>query len=102
MVSALVLLNVERDKVNTVAEQLAEMEGITQVYSIAGRYDLAAVIRVRDNEGMAELVTNKMLKVEGITRSETLIAFRVFSRHDLDSIFSIGMEASQRAGKPKE
>ena len=91
MITALVLLNVERSKVNTVAEALADIDGISEVYSVAGRYDLAVVIRVKDNEQMAELVTNHMLKVEGILKSETLIAFRVHSRHDLESMFSIGL-----------
>ncbi len=91
MVTALVLLNVSRDKVNAVAESLADMEGISEVYSIAGRYDLAVIIRARDNDQLAELVTNHMLKVDGILRSETLIAFRVHSRHDLESMFSIGL-----------
>jgi DNA-binding Lrp family transcriptional regulator len=91
MVTALVLLKVARDKVNFVAETLAEMEGITEVYSVAGRYDLTVIIRVKDNDRLAELVTNHMLKVEGILESETLIAFRVYSRHDLESMFSIGL-----------
>ncbi len=91
MVTALVLLNVERSKVTAVAEILAEMDGISEVYSIAGRYDLAVVIRARDNDQMAELVTGHMLKIDGIIKSETLIAFRVHSRHDLDSMFSLGM-----------
>jgi DNA-binding Lrp family transcriptional regulator len=91
MVTALVLLNVARDRVNAVAETLADMEGISEVYSIAGRYDLAVIIRARDNDQLAELVTNHMLKVEGILKSETLIAFRVHSRHDLESMFSIGL-----------
>ncbi|HTF99431.1 MAG TPA: Lrp/AsnC ligand binding domain-containing protein [Nitrospirota bacterium] len=91
MVNALVLLNVSRDKVNTVAEMLAEMDGISEVYSVAGRYDLAVIIRARDNDQMAELVTNHMLKVEGIQKSETLVAFRVHSKHDLEGMFSIGM-----------
>lgn len=92
MVTALVLLTVERDKVNTVAERLAAMEGITEVFSVAGKYDLVSIIRVKDNESLADLVTNRMLKVENILRSETLIAFKAFSRHDLESMFSIGME----------
>ncbi len=91
MVTALVLLNVSRDKVNAVAESLADMEGISEVYSIAGRYDLAVIIRAKDNDQMAEIVTNHMLKVDGILKSETLIAFRVHSRHDLESMFSIGL-----------
>ena len=92
MVTALVLLKVQRDSINTVAEKLANFEGITEVYSVSGRYDLVAIIRVKDNESLAELVTNHMLKVEGIIKSETLIAFRAYSRHDLESMFSIGME----------
>jgi DNA-binding Lrp family transcriptional regulator len=91
MVTALVLLKVARDKVNAVAETLADTEGITEVYSVAGRYDLTVIIRVKDNDQLAELVTNHMLKVEGILKSETLMAFRVHSRHDLESMFSIGL-----------
>lgn len=91
MVTALVLLNVDRSKVNTVAERLAAMDGISEVYSVAGQFDLVVIIRARDNDQLAELVTNHMLKVEGILKSETLIAFRVHSRHDLESMFSIGL-----------
>lgn len=90
MVTAIVLLNVERNKVNAVAEKLAGMKGISEVYSVAGEYDLAAVIRVRDNETLADLVTTHMLKVDGITKSKTLISFRVYSKHDLEGMFSIG------------
>jgi DNA-binding Lrp family transcriptional regulator len=90
MVSAIVLLNVARNKINAVAEKLAEVEGISEVFSVAGEYDLAAIIRVKDNDGLAELVTNRMLKIEGITKSETLIAFKVYSKHDLEAMFSIG------------
>jgi DNA-binding Lrp family transcriptional regulator len=92
MVTAMVLLTVERNKINEVANRLADMEGITEVYSVAGEYDLVAIIRVKENERLAELVTNQMLKVQGITKSETLIAFRVYSRHDLESMFSIGAD----------
>jgi DNA-binding Lrp family transcriptional regulator len=92
MVTAIVLLNTERGKVNTVAEKLAALEGITEVYSLAGKYDLAVIIRVKDNDAMAVLVTEHMLKVEGITKSETHMAFRVYSKHDLEGMFSIGMK----------
>ena len=92
MVNAVVLLKVERAKVNQVAQQLVELEGITEVYSVAGQYDLVVVLRMADNDGLAEAVTGKMLQIEGIIDSETLIAFRVFSRYDLDRIWSIGME----------
>ena len=92
MVTALVLLTVSRDRVNEIAEELADMKGITEVYSIAGRYDLAVIIRAQDSEQLADLVTQHMLKVRGILTSETLVAFRVHSKHDLESMFSIGME----------
>ena len=89
MVTALVLLSVDRDKVDTIAQQLSDMKGISEVYSVAGRYDLAVVIRTKDNDQLAELVTGTMLKVKGIQKSETLISFRVYSKHDLESMFSI-------------
>jgi DNA-binding Lrp family transcriptional regulator len=89
MVTALVLLSVDRDKVDTIAQQLSDMKGISEVYSVAGRYDLAVVIRTKDNDQLAELVTGTMLKVKGIQKSETLIAFRVYSKHDLESMFSL-------------
>ncbi len=92
MVSTVVLLNVEPGKINEVGGRLAEMKGISEVFSVGGRFDLVAIIRVPDNDTMAELVTEKMLSVPGITKSETLIAFRVFSQHDLESMFSIGIE----------
>ena len=91
MVSAVVLLTVKRGMINEVAEMLASMKGVSEVYSVGGRYDLVAIIRVKDNDALAELVTNHMLLVDGISDSETLIAFRVFSRHDLESMFSIGL-----------
>ncbi len=92
MVSALVLLNIERGRISEVSEKLTALPGITEVYSVAGRYDLVAVIRVKGNDDLADLVTEKMLGVDGITHSETLIAFRVYSPHDLESMFSIGIE----------
>ena len=92
MVNAIVLLNVEHNKVNEIAETLSDLDGISEVYSVAGSYDLAVIIRVKNTDNMADLVTNHMLKVKGITHSETMIAFRAFSKHDLESMFSIGFE----------
>jgi DNA-binding Lrp family transcriptional regulator len=89
MVTALVLLKVKRDRVDEVANALVDIEGVSEVYSIAGRYDLAAMIRVNDNDECAMIVTGHLLKVEGIIDSETHIAFRVYSRHDLESMFSL-------------
>ena len=92
MVSAIVLINCEKGAINRTAEALADMKGITEVYSVAGQVDLVAVIRVPDNDQLAEIVTNQMLTIPDIIRTETLIAFRVFSRHDLEQMFSIGVD----------
>jgi DNA-binding Lrp family transcriptional regulator len=92
MVSAVVLLNVKRGSINEVASQLTELNGVSEVFSVGGRVDLVAIIRVPTNDALAALVTEQMLQVDGITESETLIAFRVHSRHDLEAMFSIGME----------
>jgi DNA-binding Lrp family transcriptional regulator len=90
MVSAVVLLSVEHDWINEVAQALAEMDGVGEVYSVAGRFDLVAVLRVKSNEGLADLVTARMLKLPHITHAETLISFRIFSRRDVDAAFSLG------------
>lgn len=90
MVSAVVLLSVEHDWINEVAQTLAAMDGVGEVYSVAGRYDLVAVVRVKTNDEVAQLITAKMLKVPHIQHAETLIAFRVFSRKDVDAGFSLG------------
>jgi DNA-binding Lrp family transcriptional regulator len=92
MITAFVLLNVARDQVNEVAARLAELDGVAEVHSIAGRWDLVAVLRVADTDRLADLVTEKIRAVAGILGSETLIGFRVVSRHDLERMFSIGME----------
>ncbi len=89
MLTAIVMMKVQRDKVNEVASELAAMDGVSEVYSVAGRYDLTVIIRVKDSDMLSELVTEKMLKVEGILESETQLAFRVYSRHDLESMFSL-------------
>ncbi len=92
MITAFVLLNVARDKVNEVAEELVNMEGVAEVHSVAGRYDLVAVIRVHTNDHLADLVTEHIRHIEGITHSETLIGFRVYSHFDLGRLFSVGMD----------
>ena len=90
MVSAIVLLVTERDAINDVAEALIQLKGISEVFSVAGRYDLVAVLRVPHNEALADLVTNQMLQVDGIVDSETLISFKVHSQHDLEAMFEVG------------
>jgi len=92
MGTALVLLKVKRDRIHAVAEKLVDLDGITEVYSVSGRFDLVIVVRVEDNDSMEKLVTEQIRCVEGIIKSETLTAFRVYSRHDLERMFAIGME----------
>ncbi|HSR54543.1 MAG TPA: Lrp/AsnC ligand binding domain-containing protein, partial [Acidobacteriota bacterium] len=92
MITAFVLLNVARGKVHDVAELLVNMSGVSEVHSVAGRYDLVAILRVHTNEHLAELVTDHIRQLDGIERSETLIGFKVYSRHDLERLFSIGMD----------
>ena len=74
-----------------VGEALAEMEGVSEVYTVAGRYDLVAMVRVSRNEDLADLVTRRVSDLEGIRSTETLMAFRAYSRHDLESLFSLGL-----------
>jgi transcriptional regulator, AsnC family len=90
MVTAIVLIRAERGAINTVAQQLSDLAGVSEVYSISGRFDLAAIIRVKSNEELAELATNQMVKVKGIISTETMLAFQCFSKHDLESMFSVG------------
>ena len=92
MVTAIVLLDTKRGKVNEVADALAALDGITEVHSVAGRVDLVAMLRVAENEALADLVTNEIRQVEGITATETLIGFRVHSSHDLENMFGVGMD----------
>ena len=90
MVTALVLLNLDRNQIKDVSQKLVDMQEVSEVYSVAGRYDLVAIIRVKNNEQIADTITGKFLELEGITDTETLIAFNTFSRHDLELMFSIG------------
>ncbi len=90
MVTAIVLINTTHGHINEVAEKLVEMDGVSEVYSVGGRYDLVVLIRVSTNEEMAELVTGNMLKLANIERTETLIAFKAYSRHDLEAMFALG------------
>ena len=92
MVTAIVLIHTERGAVNDVAQALTQLSGVGEVHSVAGRYDLVAILRTDTNEALARLVTEEIRQVQGITDSETLIGFRVFSQHDLERLFSVGME----------
>lgn len=90
MINAIILINAERTKINSVAEQLVNLIGITEVYSTSGRFDLVAVIRLPHADDLAELMTEKVVKVEGITKTESMVAFKTFSKTDLAGMFELG------------
>lgn len=91
MVTAIILVSAERARIAALAQEMADLLGISEVYSVSGRYDLIAIVRVPNNDDLAKLVTEQMAALEGITHTETLLSFRAFSRHDLDQMFSIGL-----------
>ena len=91
MVTSIILIHAERTKVNVVAERIIEIEGISEVYSVSGQYDLVAIARVKNNDDVANLVTSKMYDIDGIVKTETMLAFKAYSRHDLEAMFSVGM-----------
>jgi DNA-binding Lrp family transcriptional regulator len=93
MVHALVLVQCEIDEIAEAAQAIADIEGVTEVYSVAGEFDLVAIVRVAEHEELANVIPQGIARVEGVERTETLIAFQVYSKHDLDRLFSIGFEA---------
>lgn len=90
MITAFVLLTITPGLVRSMAEKLLEVPGIAEVYSVAGPFDLVAVVRVKRHDDLADLVTAHVAGLEGIVRTETLIAFRAFSKRDLESIWDLG------------
>ncbi len=90
MVTSVILINVERFKINETAELLAGTEGISEVYSVSGEFDLIAIARVQSNEELSELVTGKLLKIDSIVKTSTMLAFKAYSKHDLESMFMVG------------
>ncbi len=92
MVHAFVLIDAVPARVATLAAELADVVGVSEVYSVAGEADLVAVVRVRHHDDLAEVVTQRISELEGITNTRTLIAFQAFSRHDLEAIWDLGAE----------
>jgi DNA-binding Lrp family transcriptional regulator len=86
------MMNAERDRIAVVPDELLKISGVTEVYSVAGDYDLVAIVRVKEAEDLAKVVTEGFVKVRGITRTMTLIAFRCYSNYDLDHMFQIGFK----------
>lgn len=92
MIDAVVLINTSINDIPEVAGTVAGLDGVSEVYSVSGRFDLVAIVRVNQHEDIAEVVTEHLAKVDGVESTETLIAFRTYSEEILDSAFSLGYQ----------
>lgn len=89
MITSIILLNVVRTRINEIAEQLAGMDEVSEVYSVTGNYDLVVIVRVEHNDDLARLVTEHLVKIDGIEKTDTMLAFKAYSRHDLEAMFAL-------------
>ena len=92
MITAIVNINAAVDRIPEVGQAIAELPGVSEVYSVAGDVDLVAMVRVRRHEELAEVIAGRLNKVAGVLSTQTLIAFQAYSRHDLEATFSLGFE----------
>ena len=92
MITAIVFVKADVDKIPEVAQEIASIEGVSEVYSVTGKIDLIALVRVREHDHVATVVADQLNKVPGVRETETHIAFRAYSRHDLESAFSLGLD----------
>ena len=90
MTNAIVLIEAERDALPTLGGALADIEGVREAYSVTGEWDFVAVVHVRRHEDLADVVTARIGQLPGVARTQTMVAFEAFSRHDLEAMFSIG------------
>ena len=91
MVTAIVLVRAEIQRIPEVAEIIAQIPEVSEVYSVTGEFDLVAMVRVRTHEELADVIPGRLNKVPGVKHTETHIAFRTYSRHDLEAAFSLGL-----------
>lgn len=92
MITAIVFVHADVARIPEVADQIAALDGVSEVYSVTGEIDLIALVRVRRHDEVADVVADRLNKVPGVLRTETHIAFRSYSRHDLEAAFSIGTD----------
>jgi DNA-binding Lrp family transcriptional regulator len=92
VISAIVLISAEVDRIPEVAAAIAELKGVSEVYSVTGDVDLIAVVRVRHHEQLADVIADQLNKVSGVLGTQTHIAFRTYSKHDLEAAFSLGLD----------
>jgi DNA-binding Lrp family transcriptional regulator len=90
MTHAVVLIEAARNALSALGGELADLEGVAEAYSVTGEWDFVAIVRVPDHEQLADVVTGGISGLPGVTRTQTMVAFAAFSRHDLESLFSIG------------
>jgi len=92
VITAIVLIKASVNRIPEIAETIAALDGVSEVYSVTGTYDLVALVRVKEHEELAEVIPGQVNKVPGVEATETHIAFRTYSRHDLDAAFAIGLD----------
>jgi DNA-binding Lrp family transcriptional regulator len=90
MTTAVVLIEAERSALTTLGGELADLEGISEAWSVTGQWDFVAIVRVPDHDQLADVVTGRISSLGGVIRTQTMVAFEVFSKHDLEALFSIG------------
>jgi DNA-binding Lrp family transcriptional regulator len=87
---AVILISAEREALPVLGSRLASVDGVTEAWSVTGEWDFVAVIRVDEQDQLADVITSKPARLPGIVKTYTMVAFEVFSQHDLDAMFSIG------------
>ena len=92
MITAIVMVRAAVDQIPEVAQRIAELDAVSEVYSVAGDVDLVALVRVRRHEELADVIAGRLNKVDGVRETQTHIAFQAYSRHDLEATFSLGIE----------
>lgn len=92
MITAIVMISTATDRIPETAQEIADIEGVSEVYSVAGGVDLIAIVRVRHFDDIAETISGRISKAAGVIDTDTHIAFRAYSQHDLEATFSLGLE----------
>ncbi len=92
MVTAIVLIEAETSRIPSLAEQIVNMDGVQEVFSVAGRHDLVAIVKVPRNEDLADVISDRMRHLDGIVATETMIAFRAYSKQELEAGFELGLD----------
>jgi DNA-binding Lrp family transcriptional regulator len=87
---AIVLIEADRGALSTLGGELADIDGVAEAYSVTGEWDFVAILRLREPDQLAQVVTSAISQLPGVARTQTMVAFEAFSRHDLEALFSVG------------